>query len=104
VPEGFFELVFEDEDPAGSVEGGAVLHHLAGSCGQAQLVAGVADEGPGAPAPGPGVYGSKNTIYRQVRRVVVSTPTAISGVGCEDRVSVTEDHLSFDGNCGVRPA
>ena len=50
---------------------------------------------------GPGLR-DKNTIYRQVRRVVVSAPAAIGGVGCEDRISVTGDHLSFDGNCGVR--
>src|SRR5690242_3910367 len=50
---------------------------------------------------GPGFTG-KNTIYRQVRRVVVSTPAAVGDIGCEDRMSVTGDHLSFDGNCGVR--
>lgn len=44
-----------------------------------------------------------NTIYRQERRLVVSAPTVDDGVGCEDRVSVTGDHLSFDGYCGVRP-
>lgn len=40
--EGFFQLVFEDDDPAGGFEGRAVVDHLPGSCGQAQLVAGVA--------------------------------------------------------------
>jgi hypothetical protein len=44
-----------------------------------------------------------NTIYRQERRLVVSAPAVNNGAGCEDRVSVTGDHLSFDGDCGVRP-
>src|SRR5690349_11543708 len=52
---------------------------------------------------GPGLR-VRNTIYRQVRRVVVSAPTADDGFGCEDRISVTGDHLSFDGNCGVHPS
>jgi len=38
------------------------------------------------------------------RRLVVSTPAANNSVGCEDRVNVTGDHLSFDGDCGVRPS
>jgi hypothetical protein len=42
LPKGFFELVLEDDDPAGGLEGGAMVDHLAGSRGQAQLVAGVA--------------------------------------------------------------
>jgi hypothetical protein len=47
----------------------------------------------------------RNTIYRQERRVVVSTPARYSGVGCEDRISVTGDHLSFDGQLRCpRPA
>src|SRR3954454_8286028 len=44
-----------------------------------------------------------NTIYRRNRRFVVSAPAVDDGIGCEDRVSVTGDHLSFDGDCGVRP-
>ena len=44
-----------------------------------------------------------NTIYRRERRLVVSAPAVNNGVRCEDRVSVTGDHLSFDGNYGVRP-
>jgi hypothetical protein len=44
-----------------------------------------------------------NTIYRQKRRLVVSAPAVRDGTWCEDRVSVTGDHLSFDGDCGVRP-
>src|SRR4051794_39962397 len=51
---------------------------------------------------GPGLR-VKNTIYRQLRRLVVSAPAAVGGVGCEDRISVTGDHLSFDGDCGDRP-
>jgi hypothetical protein len=42
VLEGFFELVFEDDDPAGGFQSGALIDHLPGACGQAQLVAGVA--------------------------------------------------------------
>jgi len=53
---------------------------------------------------GPGIVGQKNTIYRHVRRLLVSTPAVIGGVGCEDRISVTGDHLSFDGICGVHPS
>jgi hypothetical protein len=61
------------------------------------------NEGPGAvEAPGPKGYGTKYTIYRQERRIVVSTPALYKGFGCEDRISVTGDHLSFDGNSGVR--
>ena len=59
-------------------------------------------EGPGARSAGAQGLRVRNTIYRQVRRVVVSAPAAKDCAGCEDRISVTEDHLSFDGNCGVR--
>ena len=38
---GFLELVFEDDDPAGCVQGGALVYELAGPGGQAELVAGV---------------------------------------------------------------
>ena len=51
---------------------------------------------------GPRAYGTRYTISRQERRFVVSTPALNQGLGCEDRISVTGDHLSFDGNCGVR--
>ena len=51
-------------------------------------------------APG---YRVCNTIYRRQRRLVVFAPAVDDGVECEDRVNVTGDHLSFDGNCGVRP-
>src|SRR2546429_8133376 len=34
----------------------------------------------------------------------MSAPTVDDGFGCEDRVSVTGAHLSFDGCCGVRPS
>jgi hypothetical protein len=54
-----------------------------------------------AQAPGPRVY-ELDTICRQARRIVLSAPAAVRGIGCEDRISVTEDHLSFDGNCGDR--
>jgi hypothetical protein len=33
VAEGFFELVFEDDDAAGGFEGGALVDHLSGSSG-----------------------------------------------------------------------
>jgi hypothetical protein len=39
---GFFELVFEDDDAAGGLDGGAVVDEFAGAGGDAQLVAGVA--------------------------------------------------------------
>jgi hypothetical protein len=39
---GFFELVFEDDDAAGSLDGGPVVDELPGAGGDAQLVAGVA--------------------------------------------------------------
>src|SRR5436190_7010329 len=44
-----------------------------------------------------------NTIYRRKRRLAMCAPAVDDGVGCEDRVSVTGDHLSFDGDYGVRP-
>jgi len=59
-------------------------------------------EGPGVDAPGPKGYGS-NTIYRQIRRFAMSTPRAMDSAGCGDRVSVTGDHLSFDGNLRCPP-
>lgn len=40
--QGFFELVFEDDDAAGGVDGGALVDEVAGAHGDAQLVAGVA--------------------------------------------------------------
>src|SRR3954447_12434382 len=39
---GFFELVFEDDDAAGGLDGGAVVDEFAGAGGDPQLVAGVA--------------------------------------------------------------
>ena len=39
---GFFELVFEDDDAAGGLDGGALVDEFAGAGGDAQLVAGVA--------------------------------------------------------------
>src|SRR6185312_6680371 len=42
LPEGFLELVFENDDPAGGLQGGALIDHLPRPGGQAQLVAGVA--------------------------------------------------------------
>src|SRR4051812_32766159 len=53
---------------------------------------------------GPGV-GVRNTIYRRERRLVVSAPATGDGGRYEDRVCVTGDHLTFDGNLyGVHPA
>src|SRR6185369_10528054 len=42
LPEGFFELVLEDDDPAGGFERDALVDHLSSPCGEAQLIAGVA--------------------------------------------------------------
>jgi hypothetical protein len=53
-------------------------------------------------APGPKGYGTNYTSYRHQRRIVISTPAPYRGFGCEDRISVTGDHLSLDGNHGVR--
>jgi hypothetical protein len=39
---GFFELVLEDDDAAGGVDGGALVDEFPGAGGNAQLVAGVA--------------------------------------------------------------
>ena len=39
---GFGELVFEDDDAAGGVQGCALVEEFAGAGGQAELVAGVA--------------------------------------------------------------
>ena len=39
---GFFELVLEDDDAAGGLDGGALVDEFAGAGGDAQLVAGVA--------------------------------------------------------------
>ena len=39
---GLFELVFEDDDAAGGLDGGAVVDELAGAGRDAELVAGVA--------------------------------------------------------------
>ena len=39
---GFLELVFEDDDAAGGLDGGAVVDEFPGAGGDAQLVAGVA--------------------------------------------------------------
>src|SRR4051794_14402834 len=39
---GFFELVFEDDDAAGRLDGGALVDEFAGAGGDTQLVAGVA--------------------------------------------------------------
>src|SRR3954469_8127869 len=39
---GFFELVFEDDDAAGGLDGGAAVDEFAGAGGDPQLVAGVA--------------------------------------------------------------
>ena len=158
LPQGLFELVLQDDDAAGGLHGGALVDHLAGPGGQAQLVAGVAAVSAGRALRGrsvslrPGCAGSParrrylrgpahrvggvvlvaehvigclgplpppcrgprrrsagaqgyglNTIYRRMRRLVMSAPAARDGLGCEDRVSVTGDHLSFDGTCGVRP-
>src|SRR5687767_13255087 len=52
-------------------------------------------EGPGAIAPGPRVTGL-NTIYRPEGRLALSAPPTFR-VRCEDRISVTEDHLSVEG-------
>ena len=40
--QGLFELVFEDDDAAGGLDGGAVVDQFPGAGGDAQLVAGVA--------------------------------------------------------------
>jgi hypothetical protein len=80
--------------------GGAVLvgEHVAGLSHRH-----LQNEGPGTmEAPGPKGYGTNYTIYRHQRRIVISTPAPYRGFGCEDRISVTGDHLSFDGNHGVR--
>jgi len=37
LPEGFFELVLEDDDPAGGLQRGALLDHFAGPSGKTQL-------------------------------------------------------------------
>lgn len=58
---------------------------------------------PAREAPGPGVTGQKHHRPTDCR-FVVSAPAALGGPRCEDRISVTGDHLSFDGNCGVRPS
>jgi hypothetical protein len=42
VPEGYFELVFKDDDAAGRGHVGALVAHLAGPGGEPDLVAGVA--------------------------------------------------------------
>src|SRR5579884_971343 len=42
----FFELVFQDDDAAGGLQGGALVDQLAGAGGQAQLVARVAPVSP----------------------------------------------------------
>src|ERR671911_1373303 len=34
----------------------------------------------------------------------MSAPATRGGLWCGDRISVTGDHLSFDGDCGVRPS
>src|SRR4051812_11095604 len=39
---GFFELVLEDDDAAGGLDGGSLVDEFAGAGGDAQLVAGVA--------------------------------------------------------------
>lgn len=39
---GFFELVFQDDDAAGGLDGGALVDEFAGAGRDAQLVAGVA--------------------------------------------------------------
>jgi hypothetical protein len=57
---------------------------------------------PALEAPGPRAVG-RNTICRQVRRFVVSAPSAVGGFRCEDRISVTGSHPWFDGTCGVHP-
>src|SRR3954453_24045044 len=49
LPEGFLQLILEDDDPAGGFQGGALLDHLPGPCGEAQLVAGVATVATGRP-------------------------------------------------------
>src|SRR5215204_1189507 len=49
---------------------------------------------------GPGLWGV-NTIYRHSSGYL-SAPAVRDGMGREDRIFVTGDHLSFDGNCGVR--
>src|SRR5882757_3838301 len=62
-------------------------------------------EGPGAESAGAQGLRVRNTIYRQERRLVVSAPALAEGFGCEDRISVTGDHLSFDGKLRCpRPA
>lgn len=40
--QGLLELVLEDDDAAGGVDGGAPVDELAGTCRDTQLVAGVA--------------------------------------------------------------
>ena len=60
------------------------------------------DEGPGAEAPGPRVTGLKHHLPTGSSGCRIRTGRR-DGIGCEDRISVTGDHLSFDGNCGVRP-
>jgi hypothetical protein len=42
LPEGFFELVFEDDDAAGRLQRGALVADFSGAGGQPKLVAGVA--------------------------------------------------------------
>lgn len=37
---GFFELVLEDDDAAGGLDGGALVDQLPGACGDAQLGSG----------------------------------------------------------------
>ncbi|OKI41284.1 hypothetical protein A6A29_38115 [Streptomyces sp. TSRI0281] len=39
---GFFKLVFEDDDAAGRLDGGALVDEFAGAGGDAQLIAGAA--------------------------------------------------------------
>jgi hypothetical protein len=61
------------------------------------------NEGPGTvEAPGPKGYGTDTPSTD--RYVGLSCPHQphMGGFGCEDRISVTGDHLSFDGYSGVR--
>ncbi len=165
LPQGFLELVFEDDDAAGGLEGGALVDEFPGAGGQAQLVAGVAAVSAGgalrgdqfrfveaaqealggaehlggpahgvggvvlvvehvlgvlahstsmsrAPAPkrrGPGLR--VRTPSPAYRRLVVSAPAARGGLGCEDRISVTETTfrsmetaVSARAGCGRRRA
>ena len=70
---GFFELVFEDDDAAGRLDGGALVDQFPGAGGDAQLVAGVAAV---ASRGAQGVIRRASPMARRKLWVVPSIPAA----------------------------